>query len=81
MLPDNWESSSDKCFIGPQLIDAIVQSEGWTYKDEGSSHRPKLGFISDVPGAQLKIKINTMSSSGNNVMPVCFYLMKHLRLL
>ena len=35
MLDNNWESSADKCFIGP-AFNSVVEGghEGWEYKDE-----------------------------------------------
>ena len=35
MIPDNWESSADKCFIGPSFKNVIMgDASGWEYKDE-----------------------------------------------
>ncbi|GAX74287.1 hypothetical protein CEUSTIGMA_g1736.t1 [Chlamydomonas eustigma] len=64
LLSNNYESASDRCFIGPVFVKAVISNESWVYKDEGSSARPKLGFISEKPHAQLKIKVNTTSSTG-----------------
>ncbi len=67
LLPNNWESSSGKCFIGPAFVKAVVSSRpesAWEYKDERMTNgsvivKPKLGFISYQPGSVLRLKVNT----------------------
>ena len=34
MIKDNWESSSDKCFIGPAFKEVVTADDAWQYKDE-----------------------------------------------
>jgi len=71
MMPNNWESKADKCFIGPHFQVTVVSSVGWTWKDEGKDpKRPKLGYISELPGSVLKISVNTTSPTGNKALPV-----------
>lgn len=71
MLQNNWESASDKCFIGPSFVQSVIESTNWEYRDEGKDKsRPKLGYISTTPGSILKIKVNTTSPTGNPQLPV-----------
>ena len=71
MLQNNWESASDKCFIGPSFVQSVIESTNWEYRDEGKDKsKPKLGFISTTPGSILKIKVNTTSPTGNPELPV-----------
>jgi hypothetical protein len=65
MLRNNWESASDKCFIGPVFVKAILEHPKWEYKNEGLSFRPKFGYIADQPNARMKIVVNTSSSTGH----------------
>ncbi|KAG1666906.1 hypothetical protein FOA52_005966 [Chlamydomonas sp. UWO 241] len=61
MLPMNYQAASDKCFIGPVFKSICVEPvEGWTWKDEGKDPaRPKLGYVTDMAGAVLCVKIDT----------------------
>ena len=33
MLHNNWESASDKCFIGIAFKEAVIEPGVWQYKD------------------------------------------------
>lgn len=77
MIRDNWESLSDRCFIGPLFVSAVTDGGstkhgdgGWEYRNEGSHFRPKFGFVNDRPGAKLRIKVNTTSPAGEKNMKV-----------
>ncbi|KAG1658766.1 hypothetical protein FOA52_001308 [Chlamydomonas sp. UWO 241] len=64
MLPDNFESPSDKCFIGPAFLAAVASHDGWEYRDEGKDpDKPKLGYISELPGSRLRFKVSTKALS------------------
>ena len=58
MLTKNYESKSDKCFIGPIFVQTVVEHADWVYRDEGKDAlRTKYGFISTKPGSVLKLKV------------------------
>eukprot|EP00798_Chlamydomonas_sp_ICE-L_P021436 gene21436-28402_t len=69
MLADNWESKSDKCFIGLQFVQSVITPhEGWEWKDDArdGAGRPKFGFISETVGSSLKIRTNTTSPNAQH---------------
>ncbi|GFH18797.1 uncharacterized protein HaLaN_15658 [Haematococcus lacustris] len=53
MIPGNWESRSDKCFIA---------SFSWM-NDQAPDKRAKWGFIASQPGAQIRLKLDTTTSA------------------
>ena len=66
LLDHNFESVSDKCFIGNKLVEIVVDKGGWDWKNEGKSvTNPKWGYIADTPGKTLSIKINTTAATGH----------------
>lgn len=77
MIRGNYESSNDRCFVGPAFVSKCVQSsEGWAWVDEAknTSRRPKWGFVSTTPKTKLVIKINTTASAGIKEYPVLIQL-------
>eukprot|EP00195_Chlamydomonas_chlamydogama_P016102 CAMPEP_0202891718 /NCGR_PEP_ID=MMETSP1392-20130828/1712_1 /ASSEMBLY_ACC=CAM_ASM_000868 /TAXON_ID=225041 /ORGANISM="Chlamydomonas chlamydogama, Strain SAG 11-48b" /LENGTH=508 /DNA_ID=CAMNT_0049575555 /DNA_START=27 /DNA_END=1553 /DNA_ORIENTATION=+ len=63
MIPNNFESVSDKCFISQHFTDTVVGKDGWEWINESKTERPKWGFVSKVPGSVLKIKIDTRATA------------------
>ncbi|KXZ48764.1 hypothetical protein GPECTOR_25g348 [Gonium pectorale] len=77
MLKGNFESRTDKCFIGPAFQQTVIHTNGFAWVNEGKNPQlPKWGYVSDVPGMDIKFKINTMSSAGktNDVIVELGYL-------
>ncbi|KAG2447186.1 hypothetical protein HYH02_007929 [Chlamydomonas schloesseri] len=64
MLAYNFESRSDKCFIGPALQQTVVGRQGFEWINEGKTAKlPKWGYIAETPGAEIKFKVNTNSTT------------------
>lgn len=66
MLPHNWQSASDRCFVGAGFQPVVFDHGGWEFKDESKDpSKPKLGFVSHQPGNKLRMKLNTMTQATN----------------
>lgn len=72
MIPGNWESLSDRCFVGEAFKTKAVigQPASWDWVNESRSLRPKWGYVSTEPGASLQLLLNTTASSGAAQHPV-----------
>eukprot|EP00955_Chlamydomonas_euryale_P109635 365943-Chlamydomonas_euryale.AAC.5 len=45
MIPGNFESVSNKCFIGNQFTATVTEHVDWEWINESKSMRPKWGFV------------------------------------
>lgn len=63
MVPGNYESISDKCFIGMHFVDTVKEKEGFDWINESKTDRPKWGFVANTTGSFLRIHIDTVSAS------------------
>lgn len=66
MVKGNYQSVSSKCYVGEVFkTDAVVgKPASWEWINESKTVRPKWGFVAKTPGALLKIKVNTVASTG-----------------
>lgn len=71
MVPNNYASLANQCFIGPKFKDlSVVSAEGWEWVNEAKTGQPKWGYVSWQPGSKLVFKFNATASSGNTSAPV-----------
>ncbi|KAG2493704.1 hypothetical protein HYH03_008218 [Edaphochlamys debaryana] len=60
MLPNNQETSSSLCFIGPAFVKTVLNATGFEWINEGKTEQlPKWGYIADTPGAEINFLIST----------------------
>lgn len=66
MVPGNYESLNDRCFMGESFKTKAVTGnpESWEWLNEARGLRPKWGYVSTKPGAVLKMLLNTTASTG-----------------
>lgn len=72
MIKGNYESLSDKCFVGDGFKNKAVMGkpDKWDWVNESRSLRPKWGYVSTEPGSMLKVQVNSTASSGAADHPV-----------
>ncbi len=61
MLKGNHHSQLDMCHFAERFNALVSESGGWSYIDEGTEGRPKLGWVSSIPGSRLVFKLSTFS--------------------
>ena len=44
---------------GKWFAETVVSHAGWKFVDEGSNGKPKLGYVSWLPGSLLEIRVNS----------------------
>lgn len=63
MIPGNYETLSDRCFIGTHFQGTIKAADGFEWLNDSRGRAPKYGYISKVPGSVLRIQVDTRASS------------------
>eukprot|EP00878_Enallax_costatus_P012728 GHUV01013292.1.p1 GENE.GHUV01013292.1~~GHUV01013292.1.p1 ORF type:complete len:358 (+),score=39.39 GHUV01013292.1:2608-3681(+) len=69
MFPDNYEGKNRMCVYGEAFRGVVASAPGWRFIDEGKPGKRKWGFVTDVPGSVLTIKLDTRRSSQTPVGP------------
>ncbi|GIL89358.1 hypothetical protein Vretifemale_17181 [Volvox reticuliferus] len=59
MYEGNFPPPTPSCLKGPNLRDLMVSAEGWTWANEGSTTRPRWGFVATAPGSDLLLRLDT----------------------
>ncbi|KAL6752501.1 hypothetical protein V8C86DRAFT_2753172 [Haematococcus lacustris] len=75
MIPGNWESTTDKCFIGDMLQAAVLPpptpaaaNTAFQWLNDQPPHkRAKWGLVATQPGATIEFKIDTSTPAKSNV--------------
>ncbi|GFH11612.1 uncharacterized protein HaLaN_07142, partial [Haematococcus lacustris] len=75
MIPGNWESTTDKCFIGDMLQAAVLPpptpaaaNTAFQWLNDQPAHkRAKWGLVATQPGASIDFKIDTTTPAKSNV--------------
>eukprot|EP00775_Hariotina_reticulata_P012114 gene12114-12253_t len=72
MLPTNYESLADKCFVGEAFKAKAVVGKpvDWEWVNESHTLRPKWGYVATRPASVLQLNLNTTASTGNPKHPV-----------
>ena len=65
MIPDNYESQSDKCFIGNHYTQTVKSHDQWEWINESKTERPKWGYVTKTVGAVLRMLVDTRASVSN----------------
>ena len=65
MIPDNYESQSDKCFIGIHYTQTVKSHDQWEWINESKTERPKWGYVTKTVGAVLRMLVDTRASANN----------------
>ena len=60
MIKGNWESASDRCFIGPAFKEVVQADAHWAYKDEVRCTTAYLGLLQDTSHRPLLVTDNLM---------------------
>ncbi len=62
MLKDNHAQLLQMCYFSAERFrDLIVESQGWSFVNEGTELRPKWGWVSNTTGSKLVFQLSTMS--------------------
>eukprot|EP00201_Polytomella_parva_P006032 CAMPEP_0175076088 /NCGR_PEP_ID=MMETSP0052_2-20121109/22485_1 /TAXON_ID=51329 ORGANISM="Polytomella parva, Strain SAG 63-3" /NCGR_SAMPLE_ID=MMETSP0052_2 /ASSEMBLY_ACC=CAM_ASM_000194 /LENGTH=488 /DNA_ID=CAMNT_0016345093 /DNA_START=464 /DNA_END=1930 /DNA_ORIENTATION=+ len=65
MVKNNYESNSDLCLIGSNLLDHVGYVAGFEWINEAESIRPKWGYVGRMPGAAIEFEVDTYMTSAN----------------
>ena len=65
MIPGNYEAASTRCFIARAFTRSVVSNEGFEWLNEAKSteQRPKWGYVSTVPGSEIRFRVDTRATS------------------
>lgn len=66
MFDSNYESSNLMCYIGDSLPSVVVDSDGWSWGNDGTADKPKWGFSTSTVGASLHIRLDTRMTAGTS---------------
>ena len=66
MIPGNYPTASDRCFVGDALQKAVHGSPkgNWTWSDDSKQgQQPKVGYVTREVGASISFMLDTVRTT------------------